>query len=142
MSFGATQTVNATDDVRKAVRSATGGARADYVFVTVGAKAAIDQSFGLLGPGGAVVLVGIPANGVVSQIDPGKLAAQNQRVLGSKMGTARIREDIPRLIGEYRAGRLKVAELITGRYPLDEINEAIASVVRGEALRNVIVFGE
>lgn len=142
VAFGATHTVNAVGDVRKAVRTATGGAGADYVFVTVGVKAAIDQSFGLLGAGGAVVLVGIPANGVMSQIDPGKMAARNQRVLGSKMGTARIRDDIPRLIAEYQAGRIKVDELITGRYPLADINEAIASVVRGEALRNVIVFGE
>ena len=40
----------------------------------------------------------------------------------------------------YQQGRLKLDELITGRYPLEEINEAIDSVRRGDALRNVIVF--
>ena len=40
----------------------------------------------------------------------------------------------------YRQGRLKLDELITGRYALDDINDAIDSVVRGDALRNVIVF--
>ena len=48
--------------------------------------------------------------------------------------------DIPQLVGLYRAGRLKLDELVTGTYPLEEINEAIDSVKRGEALRNVVVF--
>jgi S-(hydroxymethyl)glutathione dehydrogenase/alcohol dehydrogenase len=40
----------------------------------------------------------------------------------------------------YQQGRFKLDELVSGRYPLEEINEAVASVNRGEALRNVIVF--
>jgi len=140
--FGATATVNpGRQDLAAAVRAATDGRGADYVFVTVGAKAAFDQSYGLLAPAGAVVLVGMPASGVLSAFDPGTLAGASQRILGSKMGSARIADDIPRLVGLYRAGRLKLDELITGRYALEEINEAIASVNRGEALRNVILFG-
>ena len=53
---------------------------------------------------------------------------------------ARIRIDVPRIVDLYRQGRLKLDELITGRYRLEQINDAIASVQRGEALRNVIVF--
>jgi S-(hydroxymethyl)glutathione dehydrogenase / alcohol dehydrogenase len=45
------------------------------------------------------------------------------------------------LIDLYRQGRLKLEELISGRYPLDQINEAIESMERGEALRNVIMLG-
>jgi S-(hydroxymethyl)glutathione dehydrogenase/alcohol dehydrogenase len=41
-----------------------------------------------------------------------------------------------------REGRLKLDELVTGRFSLDQINEAIASTKRGEALRNVVVFDE
>ena len=48
--------------------------------------------------------------------------------------------DIPRLVELYQAGRLKLDELITARYPLEQINEAIEAMERGEALRNVIVF--
>jgi S-(hydroxymethyl)glutathione dehydrogenase/alcohol dehydrogenase len=47
---------------------------------------------------------------------------------------------LPRYIALYKAGRLKLDELITGRYPLERINEAIESVERGEALCNVIIF--
>ncbi len=141
LGFGATHTINsASGDVVADVLAVTDGRGADYVFVTVGAKSAFDQSYRLLARGGAVVLVGMPANGVMSEIDPGTMAAHSQRILGSKMGSARIAIDIPNLVALYRQGRLKLDELITGRYPLEEINDAITSLKRGEALRNVIVF--
>jgi Zn-dependent alcohol dehydrogenase len=43
-------------------------------------------------------------------------------------------------VGLYQQGRLKLDELISRRYPLEQINEALASVETGEVLRNVIVF--
>ena len=131
----------ATDsDVVGKVRAITNGRGADFVFVTVGAKQAIDSSYALMGRTGAVVLVGMPATGVMSEIDPGTIAAESQRILGSKMGSGRVQVDIPYLVTHYQQGRLKLDELITGRYRLDEINEAIALAKSGEALRNVIVF--
>ena len=139
--FGATHRVNLRrEDAAARIREISGGRGADYVFVTVGAKAAFDQSFGYLGKGGTLVLVGMAADGVTSEFDPGTVAGWNQRVLGSKMGSARLGVDIPTLVDLYRQGRLKLDELITGRYPLADINEAVAAVSRGRALRNVIVF--
>ena len=139
--FGATHTINATDkDVAQQVRALTDGRGADYVFVTVGAKPAIDSAYTLMGRTGAVVLVGMPATGVMSEIDPGTIAAESQRILGSKMGSGRVQVDIPYLANLYVQGRLKLDELVTSRYRLDEINEAIASTKSGKALRNVIVF--
>jgi Zn-dependent alcohol dehydrogenase len=70
------------------------------------------------------------------------LAAMNQSILGSRMGASVPARDIPWLIAQHRAGRLRLAELITGRYPLARINEAIAATRAGAARRNVIVFGE
>ncbi len=58
----------------------------------------------------------------------------------SSMGTTTLSVDVPKLVALYQAGRLKLDELITNRYPLEQINEAIESVERGEALRNVITF--
>jgi Zn-dependent alcohol dehydrogenase len=139
--FGATHGVNSmTGDVAAKVQEITEGHGADYVFVTVGAKSAFDSSYGLLAKGGSVVLVGMPASGVTSEIDPGTMAAYSQNILGSKMGSARIQVDIPNLVDLYQQGRVKLDELVTKTYPLEEINEAIAAVKRGEALRNVIVF--
>lgn len=139
--FGATHALNpAKEDLPAAVRQLTDGRGADYVFVTVGAKTAVEQSFGLLARGGTTVIVGMPASGVMAAFEPVNLADGGQRVLGSKMGSARIRIDIPMLVDLYRQGRLKLDELISGRFPLEEVNAAMAEVTRGEALRNVIVF--
>lgn len=139
--FGATHGVNSSrENILDRVQSLTDGRGADYVFVTVGAKQAFDQSYGLLAKSGTVVLVGLPANGVMSEISPTTMAFYSQNIFGSKMGSARIQVDIPNLISLYQQGRLKLDELVTKTYPLEEINEAIASVKRGDALRNVIVF--
>mgnify|MGYP001819210518 CR=1 FL=1 len=129
-----------TNDVTASIAEVTEGHFADYVFVAVGAKAAIDAALDWVATAGALVIVGMPASGVTTEIDPGALAARNQRVLGSKMGTASIQVDVPRLAALYASGQLELDGLITNRYGLDQINEAIADVKGGRALRNVIVF--
>jgi Zn-dependent alcohol dehydrogenase len=140
-AFGATHAVNPSrEDARDGVRKATEGRGADYVFVAVGAKSAIEQGFGLMRRGGTLVIVGMPAIGTMASFDPLSFADDSQKVMGSKMGSSRIAVDVPKLVELYKQGRLKLDELITGRYPLERINEAVASVNRGEALRNVIVF--
>ena len=108
------------------------------MFVTVGNAAAIEQGFSMSSPRGMTVVVGIPPSGstiTVPAYFPG------ERVLtSSSMGTTRLKIDVPLLIDIYKAGKLKLDELITNRYPLEQINEAIESTERGEALRNVIIF--
>lgn len=139
--FGATDTVNSSDhDCIEQVIERTGGRGVDYVFVTVGAKAAIEQSLGMLAKAGVAVIVGMPASGVMAQYDPGEFAAKGQSLLGSKMGSGSVQRDIPKLAALYQSGALKLDQMITGRYALENINEAIASVKRGEALRNVVIF--
>jgi Zn-dependent alcohol dehydrogenase len=139
--FGATHGINSSkENVLERVMQLTESRGADYVFVTVGAKGAFDSSYAMLAKGGSTVLVGMPASGVMSEIDPGTMAAYSQNVLGSKMGSARIQVYIPNLVDLYKQKRVKLDELITKTYPLEQINEAIAAVKRGEALRNVIVF--
>jgi len=56
------------------------------------------------------------------------------------MGATNLKLDIPNLVSMYQTGRLKLDELITGRFPLDRINEAMALTEKGEGLRNVIMF--
>ena len=139
--FGATHTINAKlENVEDRVKALTLGRKADWVFVTVGVKGAAEQGVSLMKRNGGVVLVGMPPSGVHATIDPGWLAADGQKILGSKMGSARPAVDVPKIVALYRGGRLKLDELITGRYPLDGINEALASSRSGGAVRNVIVF--
>jgi S-(hydroxymethyl)glutathione dehydrogenase/alcohol dehydrogenase len=139
--FGATHGINSkTQDVAAEVKALTNGRMADHVLVSVGVGPAIEQGIGLMGKGAETVIVGMPPSGVTTTFDPSWIAADSQRIVGSKMGSAQTPADIPQLVGLYRGGRLKLDELVTKEYPLEEINEAIAAVKRGEALRNVVVF--
>jgi len=140
-AFGATHTVRADDaDAIKAVQQLTSGRGADYVFVTVGSTAAIQQGFSMSGPRGTTVIVGIPPMTESLSFSPLAFIGSERVLTGSRMGTTRLSVDVPRLVALYQAGRLKLDELITGRYPLEQINEAMESVEKGEALRNVIIF--
>jgi S-(hydroxymethyl)glutathione dehydrogenase / alcohol dehydrogenase len=140
-SFGATHGLLGSDpELKHKFRELTKGRGADYVFVTVGAKAAFVQSLGLVARSGTLVLVGMPPDGMTIDIDPGFIAQDNLRVLGSKMGDSRIKVDIPKLVALYEAGRLKLDELITERFSLDQINDAMSKARSGEAVRNVILM--
>lgn len=140
-AFGASCAVDPRrEDLEGRVAELTGGRGLDYVFVTVGDAAAVLQGLRLLRRAGTLVLVGMPATRDLVPLQATDLADSGQRILGSKMGGAKLRRDVPRLVALYREGRLKLDELVSGRYRLEEINEAIASVKRGEALRHVVVF--
>jgi S-(hydroxymethyl)glutathione dehydrogenase/alcohol dehydrogenase len=140
--FGATHGVNAKSenavDAVKELTAIRGGA--DYVFVTVGSVAAIKQGVAMCGTRGSTVIVGLPPKEetiTFSHLD----FMGGEKVLTGSVGGSGIREiDISDLIMLYQTGRLKLDEMITARYPLEQINEAIKSTESGEALRNVIMF--
>lgn len=141
--FGATHAVHAAGGgVDEAVRGLTGGRGADYVFVAAGAPGLVEQGLALLRRGGALVVIGMPASGARSAIDPTALAHDGLRILGSKLGSARPHVDIPTLAELYRQGRLKLDGLVSARYPLEDVNEALESAARGDALRSVLVPGQ
>ena len=137
--FGATHTVRAdSESAVKEVKSLTAGRGADYVFVTVGNADAVKQGISMAGPRGMIVVVGLPGRGKTITISP--FLRAEKMLTSSSMGSTRLSIEVPKLIDLYRAGRLKLDELITSRYPFEEINEAIESTESGEALRNVIMF--
>ena len=139
--LGATHAVDPTsNDVANLVEELTGGEMADYVFIATGAPSALASADRLVGTMGAIVVVGMPATGVAGNFDPGALAARNQRILGSKMGTSVIARDIPRLLARYHDGGLELDGLVSRQFALDDVNEAMDEVRSGAALRNVIVF--
>ena len=132
--------MKAATDLVQAVSDATRREMADYVFVATSSVAAVEAGFDLLAPMGGLVLVGMPATGAFARLDVGTVASLNQRVLGSKMGSCRPARDIPRLVDHYRKGRLELEGLISGRYPFTEINRALDSARRGDAVRNLVVM--
>ncbi|WP_127114879.1 Zn-dependent alcohol dehydrogenase [Shimia sediminis] len=138
--FGATDGVLATEKKPwvKAMRAM--GRGADAVIVTVGAIPAYNDAPRYLAGGGKVIMVGMPHSGQESSYEPVILAAMGQGMQGSKMGDVVIKRDIPWMVDLYDQGRLKLDELISGRWSLDQINEAIEDTKTGSAKRNVILF--
>jgi len=138
--FGATHTINSSKgDAIKEIQAITDGG-ADYVFVTVGNVAAVNQAVFMTGPRGMTVIVGLPKMMDTLQMPP-FIFIKDERVLtGSYMGSTQLHTEVPRLVALYKAGILKLDELITHRFPLEDINEAIDEVEKGKALRNVIMF--
>lgn len=139
--FGATHGVLATGPKPwRAAQKALGGRGADAVLVTVGAIQAYDDAPKYLGWGGKAIMIGMPHAEANSTYNPMNMSYQGQGLIGSKMGDTVIQRDIPWMIDLYQQGRLKLDELISGRWSLDQINEAIADTGTGSAKRNVIVF--
>ena len=141
LAFGATNTINSQKkNAIEAVKILTSGRGAVWVFVTVGSAAAVADAFQMLRREGTVVVIGQPEAGAAVSFPVEQFIRGGRRVMGCTMGSTRLSVDIPWLVSLYQCGRLKLDELITAHYPLEQINEAIEAMVRGEALRNVIMF--
>jgi len=138
--FGATDGVLATQKEPWKEVFAITGRGADAVFVTVGATPVYDLAPRYLAPGGQVIMVGMPHTGAKSNYEPVILAALGQGMIGTKMGDVVLTRDIPWMVDLYQQGRLKLDELVSGTWSLDQINAAIADTKSGAARRNVIVF--
>ena len=140
--FGATHGVLATaEKPHREVKKITDGRGVDYAIVSVGSVQACEAALRFICQGGKLIIAGMPASGEKMSLEPVIIASLSQSIEGSCMGETVLGRDIPWLLEMHRQGRLKLHELITGRYPLAQINEAIASTKRGVARRNVIVFG-
>ncbi|MGI9352892.1 MAG: Zn-dependent alcohol dehydrogenase [Rhizobiaceae bacterium] len=140
-TMGATHGINpANKDAAEQIMEITGGRGADYVFVTVGVKSAIDSAQNYITRNGSVVVVGMPGVDTRGDYDPVTLAAWGQKIVGTKMGNTILSEDIPELLRLYETGRYQLDPLISGRFSLDEINEAMDEVRSGKAVKNVIMF--
>ncbi len=138
--LGATHAIDASkeDPVAEIRRITRRGA--DFTFVAVGDARAVAQAADALAPGGTCVVIGVPATGATVPLDVRPLVTGERVIRGSSYGSARTREDLPRLVELYRGGRLKIDELITRRYGLDEANEAFRALAAGELARGLIVF--
>lgn len=140
-AFGATHTVNATgeDNIVKALKKLTGGG-ADHAFECVGHGAVVAQAYGALRKGGTAVVVGVAPPKNLTSIRTASLTFEEKTLTGSYFGSARPREDVPRLLSLYQAGRLKLDELITRTYTLDEAPQAFDDLVAGRNARGMILM--
>ncbi len=140
VKMGATDVVNAAEtDASEAVRELTSGG-VDYAFEAIGAKQTVEQACSMARRGGAAVIVGVVPAGTKIEFDGLDLVLSQKRILGSIMGSNRFRIDMPRYVEFYMSGRLQLDEMISERFKLEEINEAIQKLRDGKVARGVITF--
>ena len=139
--FGATHGINAREgDTIERVRELTGGWGADYAFEVIGNPRTIQQAYEMVRRGGTAVVVGLaPEEAEISVSAPGMMRT-GKRLLGCNYGSIRPQYDIPRYVDLYLNGRIKLDELISRRFRLEEINDAFTAMEAGEVARGVVVF--
>ncbi|TAN11014.1 MAG: Zn-dependent alcohol dehydrogenase [Burkholderiaceae bacterium] len=136
--FGATDVVNAKEeDMVKAVRRL---GRVDYGFECVGSGELVSQAYKCLAPGGTLVIVGVAPGKDQATFTPISMAMEERCIRGSTYGSARPQKDIPALLALYRGGRLKLDEMVTRTYSIDQGPQAFDDLKAGRNLRGVIVF--
>ena len=138
--FGATHVINPTrDDVLERVLEWT-EIGVDAAIIAVGSTAAIGQGLTILAKQGVEVIVGVPGSGETLPFDPKYVIRGEQRIMGSRYGTSNPAVEFPMLVELAMAGRLKIGELVTRRYRIDEADEAFRALAAGEQARGLIVF--
>lgn len=139
--FGATHTIDASAaDPVEQVRALTGGRGVDYAFEAIGAPTVMRQAYDTLAKRGMAILIGVTPMTTEVSVPVMSLVFEERVLTGSVYGSSRPRIDIPRLIGLYRAGKLKLDELLTRTYPFEQINQAYEALQRGEVARSVVTF--
>ncbi len=140
--FGATHTVNATrEDPVQMAFELTWGEGVDYAFEAIATPETIGQAYNATGKNGTVVVVGLaPITADSLPISPLNLALYQKTLMGTLFGDSQPRNDIPNLLKMYGAGKLKLDELVTRTYTLDQVNDAYADMLSGKNIRGVIEF--
>lgn len=139
--FGATDTINPSTDgdpVGKIMVLTGGGA--DYAFECIGLGATITQAYNCIQKGGTAVVVGVSKPTETVTLGAFMMPFQEKVLVGSMYGSARPAVDFPRLLDLYKHGRLKLDELVTATYSIDQAQQAFDDLVAGVNARGVIVF--
>jgi Zn-dependent alcohol dehydrogenase len=139
--FGATHTIDARQvDPIAAVTELTDGRGADYAFEVIGNPRTMNQAYRMVRRGGTLVIVGVAPTGAEVSFNASSIMLDEKTIRGSLYGSCRPRLDAPRLLNLYHAGKLKLDELISREYPLDQINEAFDALRNGEVARSIVRF--
>jgi len=145
LKFGATDAFATMEEATDLARELTNGQGADSAIITVGVVAGehIGQAFESIRKAGTVVLTGVAPMALDSiPVSPFILAMFQKRLQGCLYGMMSPAGDVPRLLGLYEAGQLKLDELVTRTYTLDEVNLGYEDLHAGLNIRGVIVFPE
>jgi len=137
--FGLTHGFNSKENpnFKEEILNIVGEKGADVVIDTTGNVKVIELAYDLTRPDGKTILVGVPRKG--EKVSIYTLPIHFDKILtGSHGGDAKPHIEIPRYIQLFNNGKLKLKDLITHEFPLENINEALDAIRRGETGRVII----
>jgi NDMA-dependent alcohol dehydrogenase len=142
MELGATHAFATAEEATAAISELTRGQMADSAILTVDLMTAevVASGFNVVGKGGTVVLTGL--NKLMEQTIelPGTiLTLYRKTVKGSLFGDCNPTTDIPKILGLYQSGDLKLDEIITRTYTLEQVNEGYDDLLNGKNVRGVMI---
>ena len=142
MELGATHSFASTDEAMETITDLTRGQMADAAILTPGLMTSeiVAGGFHAVGKGGVVVLTGL--NKIMEQTIelPGTIMTLYRKSLkGSLFGDCNPTTDIPRILGLYQSGDIRLDEIITRTYTLDQVNEGYDDLLNGKNVRGVVV---
>lgn len=141
--FGATHTASSLEEATEQVGVLTWGRLADKAIITVGEGNGemIEGVMGLISKGGRTVMTSVsPMEMTDVKLNLFDLTLQQKQLVGSIFGSANPRYDIPRLLRLYQEGQLKLDELVTQTYPLEDINQGYQDMRDGKNVRGMVVY--
>ncbi|MBB3085560.1 S-(hydroxymethyl)glutathione dehydrogenase/alcohol dehydrogenase [Geodermatophilus sabuli] len=147
LEFGATESYDSIASSMDRIQHLTHGQGADVAILCAGLvhNDLIGEGLQAIRKAGTLVLTGIsPASeeAVVPGLNATSIAITQKRIQGALYGMKSPREAMPMLLGMYRAGKLKLDELVTTTYSLDQINEGFDDMRNGRNIRGVIHFAK
>jgi len=144
MELGATHVAASMAEAIPMVQELTWGQMADRVIMTPGVLYGdlMAEAMTLTGKGGTCVVTAIaPITQTEASVNLFEMAMWQKEIKGTIFGSLNPRYDIPRLLSMYREGLIKLDELVTKTYPLEDINQGYADMRAGTNLRGVVVHG-
>ena len=143
--LGATHSAATAEEAQQLITELTRGVGADKAIVTVGVvdSEVVTNAFNAIRKGGTVVVTGLadPAKATI-QLSGAILTLFEKRIQGSLFGSGDPFHDIPRMVELYQSGDLKLDELITTTYTLDQVNQGYQDLLDGKNIRGVIKYAD
>lgn len=138
MVFGATHTFATAEEAHEFIVQSTWGELADHAIITVGVlnDEVIHNAIAAVGKTGQVTITAV-GNGSIEEA-PGMFIGYQRRVQGAIFGGCNPLFDVPRILSLYQSGDLKLDELVTKVYTLDQVNEGYQDMLDGKNIRGVI----
>jgi S-(hydroxymethyl)glutathione dehydrogenase/alcohol dehydrogenase len=143
LDFGATHTAGSIEEAIPLVRELTRGQMANAVILVPSVMYGhlMEGALTMTGKNGTCVVTGMAPQGQKeASINLFELAMWQKQVRGVVFGAANPRFDIPNLLALYKSGQLKLEELITRSYPLDQINQGYQDMLDGVNIRGVVTM--